>query len=172
MTYEVKHTTIVIFTDSYHIEIPKKEFYNKILTEDILNELSFDDLRLIWAQLYGIPENLNQLLKRKIELYSSSNSINSFIYKGKEYWLDKSNRASLLNISKSSLGNVEFILGDEVVNISPSVLTSFLINLEAYAHKCFVNTFKHLQAIKGLYKPEDIFNYDYTTGYPEKIVLE
>mgnify|MGYP006974347636 CR=1 FL=1 len=44
MTYEVKHATIVIFTDSYQIEISKKEFYNKILTEDILNELSFDDL--------------------------------------------------------------------------------------------------------------------------------
>lgn len=172
MKYLIKSDNIVIYTDNYCVELPKQEFYNKILTEAILTELSFDDLQIIWKNLYGFPGDLNKVLKQKIELYSSSSNINSFIYKGKEYWLDKSNRACLLNISKSSLGNIEFILGDEVVNISPSALTSFLINLEGYAHKCFVNTFKHLQAIKGLYKPEDIFNYDYTTGYPDKITLE
>jgi hypothetical protein len=41
-----------------------------------------------------------------------------------------------------------------------------------YAYKCYVNTFKHIKAIENLTKLEDIMNYDYTTGYPEKIVLE
>lgn len=172
MKYKVKTTTIVISTDNYHVEIPKKEFYTRILDEEILNELSFDDLQIIWDDLYGFPGNLNNVLKRKIELYSSSKSINSFIYKDKEYWLDKGNRACLWNISNSSLGNVELVLGDEVVSISPSTLKSFLVNLESYAYKCYVNTFKHLQAIKNLYHPKDVFNYDYKTGYPDKIVLK
>ena len=172
MKYKIKTSTVVISTDNYSVEIPKGEFYDQILNEDILNELSFDDLQILWNNLYGFPGSVNQVLKRKIELYSSSKSINSFIYKNKEYWLDKGNRTCLQNISNSSLGNVEFVLGDEVVSVSPSTLKSFLINLESYAHKCYVNTFKHLQAIKDLHHPKDVFNYDYTTGYPEKIILE
>jgi hypothetical protein len=35
-----------------------------------------------------------------------------------------------------------------------------------------VVTAKHYQNISELYNPEDIINYDYTTGYPEKIILE
>lgn len=172
MKHIVKTSTIVITTNNCEVEIPKKEFYERILNEDILNDLTFEDLQLLWKDLYGFPANMPQILKRKIELYSSSKSINSFLYKGKEYWLDKYNRSCLWNISNSSLGNIELVVGDEVLNITPSKLKSFLVKLEDYAHKCFVCTFNHLQASKELYMPEDIFSYDYTTGYPEKIVLE
>jgi hypothetical protein len=43
--------------------------------------------------------------------------------------------------------------------------------LEVYAGKCFVNTTQHLLAIKELRTVEDVVNYDYTSGYPNKITL-
>ena len=36
----------------------------------------------------------------------------------------------------------------------------------------YVQTQKHLIAVDSLKTPEEVINYDYTTGYPEKIVLE
>ena len=70
------------------------------------------------------------------------------------------------------MGNIEFIVGDNLVNMSSIKLKAFLLKLEIYAYKCYVNEFKHLRAAKDLLSLEDIINYDYTTGYPDKITLE
>lgn len=172
MNYIIKDASVVIKTDNHKAEFPKNAFSKLILNEAILEDLSFDDLLEIWKNLYGVPSNLKDFLKKKIELYSSSSNINSFIYNGKEYWLDKYNRASLWNLSNSSLGNIEFVVGDEILTMNSLKLKAFLLKLEVYAYKCFVNTFKHLKAIKDLVTLEDIITYNYTTGYPEKITLE
>lgn len=172
MKYIVKNASVVISTDNHKAEIPKNQF-NKLLVNDaILEELSFEDLQKLWKDLYGIPKNIKDFLRKKIELYNDSHVIKSFIYKDKEYWLTKDNRTCLWNLSNSSLGNIEFIIGDEIVEMNSIKLKSFLLKLELYAYKCFVNTFKHLKASKDLNKLEDIITYDYTTGYPEKITLE
>ena len=172
MIHIIKDASVVIVTDNHKAELPKNNFNNAILDEAILQELSFKDLMKIWEDLYGIPKNIKEVLKKKIELYSSSSNINSFIYQDREYWLDKNNRNSLWNLSNSSLGNIEFIIGDEILNISSLKLKAFLLKLEVYAYKCFVTTFKHLKTIQTLSTLEDIINYDYTTGYPDKITLE
>lgn len=172
MIYIIKDNSVVVITEHYRAELSKKNFSYEILSESILEELSFSDLKEIWDALYGIPGNIKDILIKKLELYSSSHNINSFIYKDKECWLDKNNRNSLWNLSNSSLGNVEFIVGDEILTMSSIKLKAFLVKLEVYAYKCFVNTFKHLKVVKSLDNIQDIINYDYTTGYPEKIVLE
>jgi hypothetical protein len=134
--------------------------------------LSFSDLKVLWKDLYGVPINIKDILKKKIELHNSSSVVKSFIYNGKEYWLDKENRNSLLNLSNSSLIDIDLVLGDEIISLSPLKLKSLLLKLEDYSHKCFVNTSRHLIAIKDLKHIEDIMSYDYTTGYPEKVILE
>lgn len=172
MKYIIKDTSVVIVTDNHKVEIPKNNFNKLILNEPILQELSFEDLLELWKNLYGIPKNVKDILKKKIELYSNSFSVKSFIYKGKEYWLDKDNRSSLWNLSNSSLSNVEFVVGDDILTMNSLKLKAFLLKLEVYSYKCFVNTFKHLKASRDLSKLEDIINYDYTTSYPEKVTLE
>lgn len=172
MKHFITDTSVVIVTDNHRLTVSKNDFNKSILNEAILNELSFNDLKNIWKNLYGIPKNIKDILIKKIELYSSSKSINSFIYNGKEYWLDKNNRTTLWNLSNSSLSNLEFVVGDEIVVMNALKLKAFLLKLEVYAYKCFVNTFKHLKKAKDLNNIEDIINYDYTTGYPDKITLE
>lgn len=172
MNYIIKDAEVVILTDNHKATLLKSNFNKEILDTPILNELTFADLQVLWKDLYGIPKNIKDILKKKIELYSSSSNINSFIYEGKEYWLDKNDRTSLWNLSNSSLGNLEIVIGDNIITISSLKLKAFLLKLELYAYKCFVNTFKHLKAAKNLDELEDIINYDYTTGYPEKVTLE
>lgn len=172
MTHILTDASVVVLKGDHRAEFSKKNFNTEILDDPILNILSIEELIKIWKDLYGIPENLNDFLIKKIKLYSSSSNINSFFYENKEYWLDKDNRNSLWNLSNSSLGNIEFVVGDEILNLNSLKLKAFLLKLEVYAYKCFVNTFKHLKAAKNLNNIQDIINYDYTTGYPEKIVLE
>lgn len=172
MTFSIKEKEVIINTDNYRASVPKNNFSNAILNEKILSELSFDDLKSIWKQLYGIPQNIKDILKKKIELYDSSPIVNSFYYEGKEYWIDKENRTSLWNLSNSNFGDIEFVVGDQIITLNSFKLKAFLIKLELYAYKCYVNTFKHYLRIKDLTELDDIVNYDYTTGYPDKITLE
>ena len=172
MKYFITDSKVVIEINNHRFEFSKQNFSKEILKEEVLNYLSFNDLLDIWNNLYGIPKNVKEILIRKIELYSSSDSINSFVYKDKQYWLDKNHRSCLQNLSSSTVGDIEFVVNNEILVISALKLKAFLTKLETYAYKCYVNTFKHLENAKKLVKLEDIINYDYTTGYPEKIILE
>ena len=172
MMYTINPTSVAIIKGSHRVELSKLNFNKEILNDSILGELTFAELMEIWKNLYGVPKNVKEILLQKIKLYRKSSNVHSFLYEGKEYWLDKDDRTSLWNLSNSSLGNLEIVIGDDVITIGSIKLKAFLLKLELYAYKCFVNTFKHLKAIKSLEKLEDIMNYNYTTGYPDKVTLE
>ena len=172
MIYTINPNSVVIVKGNHRVELSKLNFNKEILKEAILAELSFEDLMTLWKELYGVPKNLKEILIQKIKLYRTSNNIHSFNYNGKEYWLDKDDRSCLWNLSNSSLGDIEFVVGDELLTMNALKLKAFLIKLEVYAYKCYVTEFKHLRNAKVLNKLEDIVNYNYTTGYPDKITLE
>lgn len=172
MMYTINPTSVAIVKGSHRVELSKLNFNKEILNDSILGELTFAELMEIWKNLYGVPKNVKEILLQKIKLYRKSSNVHSFLYEGKEYWLDKDDRTSLWNLSNSSLGNIEFIVGDNLVNMNSIKLKAFLLKLEIYAYKCYVNEFKHLRSAKDLLSLEDIINYDYTTGYPDKITLE
>jgi hypothetical protein len=94
------------------------------------------------------------------------------VYKGNKYWLDKQQRSCMRTVADSGLDIIEIVMGNEVLQLPSEFVKQFILQLEAYAYKCFVTTAKHQQNIKALQSIEDILNYDYTTGYPEKIILE
>lgn len=144
--------------------------YEDMLNSDILKYISLQELRQLF--LIGIPNNIKEFLQKKIEFYDSSSEVNSFIYKGKQYWLDKQQRSCMRTLLDSGIDSIEFYLGEEFINFPTDVIKTFIKDLEIYSHKCFINTAKHQQQIRSLEKIEDILNYDYTTGYPEKIILE
>jgi hypothetical protein len=47
-----------------------------------------------------------------------------------------------------------------------------LYAIEVYASKCYDNTQYHISQVNKLDNIEDLKNYDYTTGYPEKLIFE
>lgn len=145
-----------------------------INNEELLSEL---DMNTLPETLYGVlglyPTTLYQpILLKKIEQYDKSDNVNSFIYKGNKYWLDKQQRSCMKTVAESGLESIEIVFGDISITLPSEFVKQFILALEAYAYKCYVNTAKHLQTAASLENLEDILNYDYTTGYPEKIILE
>ena len=144
--------------------------YKDILKSDILKYISLQELRQLF--LIGTPNNIKEFLQKKIEFYDSSSEVNSFIYKGHNYWLDKQQRSCMKTVAESGIQEIEIVMGEHSLILSAEFVKQFILQLEAYAYKCYVMTAKHLQAVQSLQTIEDILNYDYTTGYPEKITLE
>ena len=114
---------------------------------------------------------LKEVLKKQIVNFDTSDNVNAFLMNNQKYWLDKSTRVGLQQLINSSDSEVSLVLGDEVLTLPKDVASKFLAQLEVYAGKCFIQTQKHLIAIKELKTIEDIINYDYTKGYPEKIIF-
>lgn len=152
------------------------DFYltNLLNNERLLNELEMKNLPNTFLKVFGVKceDSYKPILLKKIDLYDKSSDVNSFIYKGNSYWLDKQQRSCMKTIAESSLSEIEILLGDESIYISSEVLKQFILQLEVYAYKCYVVTMKHINEVHKLQEYKDILNYDYTSGYPEKIVLE
>jgi hypothetical protein len=144
-----------------------------VKNEDLLSELDMHTLPETLYRVLGVcPTQLYlPILTKKIEMYDKSDNVNSFIYKGKKYWLDKQQRSCMRTVAESGLENIEIVLGDFSEVLSAEFVKNFIINLETYAYKCYVVTSKHLNNIKNLQTDEEILNYDYTTGYPDKIIF-
>ena len=130
-----------------------------------------------WVELLNLKDGryylstLLTIIGALIRAYDKSSNVNSFYYKGKKYWLDKNTRVGLQNLANCSSDNMSLVLEDTIVELSIDKAKSFLSKLEEYAGKCYINTTKHLLAIKDFKTVEDVINYDYTTGYPDKITL-
>ena len=75
-------------------------------------------------------------------------------------------------VAESGLQEIEVVMGEHTLVLPAEFVKQFILQLEAYAYKCYVMTAKHLQAAQSLQTIEDILNYNYKTGYPEKITLE
>lgn len=142
--------------------------------KEIIEQFTMQELDAIYQSfdMYFSERTCSDVLLEKIKIYDQSDNINSFIYKQNAYWLDKSARNGLRNLLNANVEYVDLVLDDIIITLNKSDLTDFLNSLEIYANKCYVCTHKHLIEAKKLETKKDIINYDYTTGYPEKVVLE
>lgn len=108
----------------------------------------------------------------KFQIMKQDSKVNSFSFRGKDYWWDKNTRIGLDRLANSGRNSYEIIFGTEIVELSKQELQDILNKLEVYANKCFVNTQKHLNAIEELNTPLELIEYNYTLGYPDKIVID
>jgi hypothetical protein len=119
---------------------------------------------------------------REIEDYDHSSSVNEcFIsYGGQQlpYWASKSERDDLKGVI-----NDYILLGEDSyrldlrelmisINIKCNDLLKMLSVLEFYASKCYNKTTDHIFAVNNLQTIEEVENYDYTQGYPNKLTFE
>lgn len=159
-----------IYNDkSYYIN--KSDNLSQLLAREDLLELplsAWEDLLLLKGGYVNL-KSLYIILDKLIEHYDSSLSVNSFLFNGNPLWLDKATRVGLVNLVNSSSDNVTLALGNQIITIPVEVAKQFLAALEVYAGECYVNTARHRINIKQLKSKEDLLNYDFTTGYPEKL---
>lgn len=119
---------------------------------------------------------------REINQYDSSSEVNNCYIKTLNgevsYWANKSERSALKSAVQDCI-----VIGRDVyrldlrdigvsVDINCNKLLEMLSALEVYAIDCYNKTTDHIFNVNGLTTIEEIENYDYRSGYPEKLIFE
>lgn len=139
---------------------------------DVLKFSMQDWYDLLYQKDRIVPKSvLLTVLENKIKSFDVSTEVNGFLINDIHYWLDKETRLGIMHLANCSKDNIQLVLGDKILTIPVDKAKDFLAQLEVYAGQCYLQTQKHLLAIKELKTVEDIINYDYTKGYPEKITF-
>ena len=132
-------------------------------------------------ELYTIPEPTEEDIFNKtkrekineINHYDSSDEVNIFYIQGLPVWLDKVTRAGLKLRFEAELAmkeeNTTLWYGNQSFTLQLNMAIQMLYAIEVYASKCYDNTQKHLVNVEKLETLEEIMEYDYKTGYPEKL---
>lgn len=88
-------------------------------------------------------------------------------------WLDKVTRSGLMLRFNSELAmkkeNTTLWYNGVSFTLPLNTAIQMLYALEVYASECYDNTQAHLANVSVLETIEEINEYDYTTGYPEKL---
>ena len=118
-------------------------------------------------------EEVRKMKVSEIQSFDKSNSVNSFDLLGKSMWLDKSTRVGLFNsiTIEKEIGKTDTVLWYDATKyvIPVSDALRMLNEIEMYALNCYNVTQSHIAAVRALQTIEEIENYDYTIGYPEKL---
>ena len=128
---------------------------------------------------FGIESPISKLdqakkeIIRKIDEYDTSVNVNSFKLNGVDVWLSKDTRVGLMNsisIEKAA-GKEQSVLwfNNICVTVNCDSAIQMLSALELYALDCYNKTAKHKVNVQNLSSIEEVHNYDYTQGYPNKL---
>lgn len=145
-------------------------------TEDANEEQIKNDLNTFINQS-NIKKNNRKILNviSKINEYDKSSQVNGVTINGMYTWFDKATRVGLRNSTNvlKKLGNetTSLWVNNKEITIKCDQLTDMLDKLEIYALNCFDTTSKHKRNVYQLSTIEEIENYDYTSGYPEKLTF-
>ena len=111
----------------------------------------------------------------EILAYDSSSDVNEFSIGGVPMWLDKATRAGLLLRfeAEGKVGRTETTLWNngQSYTLPLEQAQQILIALELYASACYDNTQSHIAAVNAMESKEAVESYDYTTGYPQKLLF-
>ena len=120
-------------------------------------------------------EATRQNVLGEIAEFDTSSAVNEFVINGIGMWLDGDTerpklRGAVQTYLDKGLGDYPLCVeGVGVIPVAPTKLLSMLADIEVYAIKCFTKTFKHKEAVNALTTCEELANYNYTEGYPEKL---
>jgi hypothetical protein len=125
-----------------------------------------------------IKDVLNKEKSKKISLikdYDKSNNVNVFYCNGKPAWLDKATRVGLvnsLNMEKAAgRESTQLWLNGDMINLKVDDALQMLVVLELYAKDCYSVTEQHIMNVNNLDDLNRVYNYNYTKGYPEKLMF-
>ena len=154
--------------------------YEALQFDDTLKEI-VDDIYYNIKVDFGLEEAISPLEKakktviKKIDEYDQSSDVNSFFLNGIQVWLDKNTRVGLMNsltIEKETGKEISTLWFNGIcVNINCDAAIQMLSALELYALNCYNVTAEHKVAIERLTNIDNVLEYDYTSGYPDKLIF-
>ena len=176
----------IFFHSEQQIDLIERENQEtgEVEKEEVISYLcktiEIEDQELV-SMINKNPESFicqKRLLQERIKAYDMSEFVNSFSISGKNLWLDKATRVGLrLRFdSEVDLGKEITTLWTDKFSISlpltGQISAKLILSLiENYASECYDNTQRHLQLIEELKTTEELKSYDYTVGYPDKLVF-
>ena len=120
-------------------------------------------------------ESIKSEIIRKIKRYDSSDEVNIFYLQDKPVWVDKSTRVGL-NLrfsSEEKKGFTETTLWykGESFTLPLETAKNMLLEVELYASECYDITQQHISNVNNITDKEDVLEYNYREGYPEKLTF-
>lgn len=135
----------------------------------------------------SIPEVWNMQLKEdnieyvkiskinEIENYGNSASINTFTINKIQTWFSSEERMSYKESVDSAklleVNTISFFVNNTLMNISTEELDKILAKIKLYIDQCAIVTKQHIVAVEKMENVEEIKSYDFTIGYPEKLIF-
>lgn len=166
-----------------HVSFVEVEFGRKPALADVAAAITGSGVEASMTELVAISGMLDgdataflkDMTVEKILRHDSSPAVNSFTLAGTRMWLDKATRVGLansVNIEKAAGKDMTMLWFDGVqYGIPVDSALQMLAALELYALDCYNVTQAHIAAVRLLDDMEALEGYDYTTGYPEKLVF-
>lgn len=118
-------------------------------------------------------KNAKERKNEEIINYDSSDAVNIFYISDIPIWMDKATRAGLkLRFeAEIAIGRTDTTLWHEGFQfpLNLDLAMQMLYAIEIYASECYDNTQRHLANVSQLGTVTEVDNYDYRTGYPEKL---
>lgn len=162
----------------YELEYQRKPQLETIV-KDIISAIPDEPINLTeiaqMAELLGEDpiEPMRTALLHNVDIYDTSEAVNSFTLQGKQMWLPKETRVGLVNsitIEKAAGKDTTTLWFDGAKYELPvDAALQMLSALELYALECYNVTAAHKAAVNALESVEDVVAYDYTQGYPKKL---
>lgn len=160
-----------------YVNEEKSTLYDVMLLQGTNDQI--DDIYYNIQVDFGIESPISKLdqakkeIIRKIDEYDTSVNVNSFKLNGVDVWLSKDTRVGLMNsisIEKAA-GKEQSVLwfNNICVTVNCDSAIQMLSALELYALDCYNKTSEHKINVQNLSSIEEVHNYDYTQGYPNKL---
>ena len=156
------------------------EIIIRTATEQIINPSEQMILADGWVEYIPQPyvPTLEDAKAQKVDeilMYDSSSDVNEFSMGGLPIWLDKATRAGLLlrfeAEAKAGRTSTTLWYNGLPFTLPLTYAQEILIALELYASACYDNTQSHIAEVQKLESKEAVESYDYTSGYPQKLLF-
>lgn len=155
---------IVIIKDGFQIFNP---------TEEMLSEAGWEKYEPNTPSTGDEYEQVKLNKLNELLAYDTSEEVNVFYVNNLPIWLDKATRVGLklrfdAELESAKTETTLWYMGNSFA-LNLDVATKMLNAIEVYASKCYDQTQYHLSEINKLTSIEEIRDYDYKVGYPEKL---
>lgn len=166
---------IVVKTDNEEVEQTVEEIEGFVYLVSI--EQTPEGLyELVLTNVAPTPQSVLEKKLAEITAYDTSDAVNSFTLDGEKVWLDKATRVGLMNSTQieKAAGHATTTLwfSGNSYTIPCDTAIQMLSALELYALECYNVTAQHKANVEELQTVQEIENYDYKTGYPDKLNLQ
>ena len=159
-----------------------KDIKDIVITKDgktTIHPSEYDVIKNGWTKYIDKGPTLDEIKNEVIErllAYDGSADVNTFYIGEQQMWLDKATRVGLklrfdaeIHAGKQTTTLWQNGVGYTLPLVGELTALDILDGIELYASYCYDTTQLHLSNIMNAKTADEVNQYDYKTGYPDKL---